>query len=113
SAQPASSVGLPPGAVAVVGGLSFKVSDVPVGATIPITLHLPPGSDPTSIYKLQGGVYTNVTSHATISGNTITEYLTDGGFGDEDGAANGVIVDPLVPVHEVPSTTTVGCAPAT
>src|ERR1019366_1468345 len=50
SVEPVSPVGLPPGAVAVVGGLSFSVSGVPVGASIDVTLNLPPGSEPTNVY---------------------------------------------------------------
>ena len=37
----------------------------------------------------------------------MTLHLTDGGLGDEDGTANGVIVDPVVPLHFPPSTVTV------
>ena len=45
----------------------------------------------------------DVTSLATISGDTLTMHLTDGGLGDADHEANGVIVDPLVPVR-IPTT---------
>ena len=41
----------------------------------------------------------SVSQIATISGDTITLHLTDGGLGDSDGMANGVIVDPVVPVQ--------------
>jgi hypothetical protein len=47
------------------------------------------------------GSYVDASSIASISGNTITLNLTDGGFGDEDGLANGVILDPLVPIKKV------------
>jgi hypothetical protein len=99
SVQAVDTSGLPAGAVAVVGGLSYTVSDLPVGGSADITLNLPPGSEPTNVYKLVGGVYNDVTALATISGNTVIMHLTDGGPGDEDGVANGVIVDPLVPVR--------------
>ncbi len=100
SAEPAT--GLPEGAVAVIGSLSYQVSHVTPGGSIEVVMQLPPGSNPTNVYKLIKGSYVNVTSIATISGNTITLHLTDGGLGDEDGEVNGVIVDPIVPVRIEP-----------
>ena len=67
------------------------------GGTVDVTLLLPAGSNPTGVYKLQNGVYADASSIATIAGNVIVLHLTDGGFGDVDGTANGVIVDPVVP----------------
>jgi hypothetical protein len=55
------------------------------------------------VFKYVNGSYVDVTSLATISGNTITLHLTDGGLGDADGNANGVIIDPVVPVRIVPA----------
>ena len=97
----ATTEGLPVGSVAVTGALSYDV-DVTPGASASVVLNLPPGSDPTDIFKYQNGEYVDVTSLATISGDTITLNLTDGGLGDADGIVNGVIVDPLVPVHITP-----------
>ena len=48
-----------------------------------------------------GNIQQNITSHATfgVTGDgkytTVTYRLTDGGFGDQDKRANGVIVDPV------------------
>jgi hypothetical protein len=89
--------GLPNGAVALVGKLSYEVTQVPVGGTIKVNIELPPGSEPTQIYKLVNGRYVNLTSAATITGNIVTLSLTDGGLGDEDGVANGRVDDPLIP----------------
>ncbi|MCL5674282.1 MAG: hypothetical protein M1501_00865, partial [Candidatus Omnitrophica bacterium] len=38
--------------------------------------------------------------NAIILGNTVTVQLTDGGQGDQDGTANGVILDPSGPVQQ-------------
>ncbi len=100
SAKPVEGQELPAGSVAIVGELSYSVTSVPVAGTIEVHLEVPPGSEPTGVYKLINGTLVNVSSIATISGNTITLHLTDGGLGDEDGKANGVIVDPIVPVHQ-------------
>ncbi len=99
SDEQAKEAGLPEGAVAVVGSVSYTVSGLTAGGSINVTMQLPPGSEPTNVFKLINGSYVDVTSLATISGNTITLHLTDGGLGDADGVANGVIVDPVVPVH--------------
>ena len=98
---------LPAGGTAPVGLISYQVLSLPVGGSVDVVLQLPPGSAPTAIYKYINGSYVDVTSIATISGNTVTLHLTDGGLGDEDGTANGVIVDPVVPLHFPPSTVTV------
>ena len=99
NSQSIAGAGLPQGAVALVGQVGYTVSGVPVGGTADVTLELPPGSDPTAVYKLVNGSYVNLGPMASIDGDQITLHLTDGGPGDEDGVANGVIVDPLVPVR--------------
>ena len=83
---------------ALVGSLGYEVAGIRPGTAITVRLRLPVGSTPTEVYKLLGGEYVNVGSIATISGRTIALRLTDGGVGDTDGEANGVIVDPVVPV---------------
>jgi hypothetical protein len=98
---------LPPGAIAVAGAVSYQVTSVPVGSSIDVEVQLPPGSNPTSVYKLEGGSLIDVTSIATINGDVLTLHLTDGGVGDADGIANGVIVDPLVPARRAGSTPTI------
>ena len=92
---------LPSGATVLTGALSYTVSGLTPGATISVTLRLPSGSDPTSVFKFQNGAYVDVSSIATISGDEVTLQLTDGGLGDADGLVNGVIVDPVVPVRAV------------
>jgi streptogramin lyase len=91
--------GLPPGSVAVVGGVSYSLQGLPAGTSVNAKFFLPQGSNPTNVFKKIKGEWVDVTYLATISGNEITFHVRDGGPGDEDGVANGVIVDPMVPVR--------------
>lgn len=99
-----SGVALPAGATPIVGSLRFTVN-VPPGGSALVKIELPPGSAPTSLYKLVhvaggGEEYKEVPSSLyKITENMIELTLVDGGPDDEDGEANGVIVDPLVPVN--------------
>jgi hypothetical protein len=99
SEQQVAASSLPAGSVSLIGALSYTVSGASPGATVDVVLQLPAGSNPTGVYKLQNGTYTDVSSIATISGNQITLHLRDGGPADADGLANGVIVDPIVPIR--------------
>ena len=92
---------LPSGATVLTGSLAYEVHEVPVGGSVDVTMALPAGAAPTGVFKFQDGVYVDVTSLATISGDTIVLHLTDGGLGDDDGVANGVIVDPVAAVRAV------------
>jgi hypothetical protein len=82
------------------GLMSFEVDNVPVGGTITVTLTLPAGAQPSTYYKWNQSAGTfspfmfDGDNGASISGNVVTLYLTDGGAGDQDGQANGIIVDP-------------------
>jgi hypothetical protein len=107
STAPVASGLLPDGTSAPVGSIAYSVQDVPVGGSVDVYVQLPAGADPTAIYKLQNGQLVDVSSLATISGNTVTLHLTDGGLGDADGVANGVIVDPLIPVVGTPVAPTI------
>lgn len=76
------------------GLVSFRLNGLEPGATAQVRLTFPTDlpSD-TRYYKVdQNGFYefTNI----SISGNTVTLNLVDGGSGDGDGLANGVILDP-------------------
>ncbi len=83
--------------IAPVGGVSFA-ANLPVGATIKVKLILPPGSHPTSLFKLVNGAYVEVP--ATIAGETVEFAITDGGTFDEDHVANGEVIDPVIPVSK-------------
>jgi len=76
-----------------VGMTGFKVSGVPSGATAKVTFY--PLEVTTALFEISGRTFTKVgeiyCDHLDgCSGLTLT--LTDGGAGDRDGTANGVIV---------------------
>lgn len=104
SIEPAPS--LPSGQVSPSGTISYTISELPIGGSQDVVIALPTGSAPTAVYKDTAAGLVDVSSIATITGDTIVMHLTDGGFGDEDGIANGVIVDPVIPVRT--TTTSIG-----
>src|SRR5260370_40536492 len=83
-----------------VGLFSYNLSDVPVGGTAQLAMIVPDDiyvdgyfkQDPVSGRMLPFDCCGS--GLATIAGHTVTLNLTDGGAGDEDGVANGVITDP-------------------
>jgi hypothetical protein len=95
--QPVAASQLPVGDVPVVGGLSYDVSGIGIGGSTDVVVQLPAGSAATGACKLTGSTCTDVSSAVTISGDIMTIHLTDGGPLDQDGIANGIIVDPIVP----------------
>ena len=97
-ASPAS----PAGVSFPYGLLGFTVRGVASGSTIAVRIELP--GPVTDYWKLQNGAWVRMSS-ATFSGNVVVLSLTDGGLGDADGAANGVIVDPGAPASTPPTTT--------
>ena len=99
SDQAIDETGLPAGSLAVVGGVSYSLMGLPPGTSVDAKFDLPPDSHPTSVFKFTKGKWEDETHLATIVGDTITFHVRDGGEGDEDGVANGVIVDPMVPVR--------------
>ncbi|MFN7916317.1 MAG: choice-of-anchor tandem repeat GloVer-containing protein [Vicinamibacterales bacterium] len=105
---PTSSVPAPPGGVTFpYGAMAFDVYDVPVGGTITIGISTP---TPVSGYwKLNANVWSRFGGGVSTTGG-LTLTLTDGGPGDADGVANGVIVDPgaLGVVVSAPPTASAG-----
>ena len=94
----------PPDTEFPLGHFSFEVHDIPVGGVTAVTVYLPPGTPAYNYYKY-GPTPTNTTPHwylfdydgltgAQSQGNEITLHFVDGGRGDADLTANGVIVDP-------------------
>ena len=76
------------------GLVSFQINGLAPGATVTVTLTFPTAfPQDASYYKVNdNGFYEFL--DANISGNTVTLTITDGATGDNDGVANGVIVDP-------------------
>ncbi|MBR9814947.1 hypothetical protein GYB61_13980, partial [bacterium] len=83
------------------GVVSLEINGFSNGQAVDVTLPLPAGARPDTYYTFVGGssfeFLFDGTEGAQISGNIVTLRLVDGGLGDADGAANGVIVDPGAP----------------
>ncbi len=84
----------PPGASFPYGMFSFDIVNLTPGFSTLVTVALP--APATEYWKLQHDLWTKVPG-VVVNGNTLTLTLTDGGFGDADGTANGTIVDPGAP----------------
>ena len=82
------------------GEFGFEVHDVAVGGSATVRLILPSSARPDTYLKEDPATgklapFTfDGTSGAQINRNIVTLHLVDGGRGDSDGVANGVIVDP-------------------
>lgn len=87
--------GIPDGYQTPYGGISFSISTEP-GQTVTIVFTFP-GDIPkgSKMFKCHNGACSEITG-ATISGNIATFDITDGGYLDQDGIANGQIIDPCV-----------------
>lgn len=94
----APPAGLPPGVVFPHGFFVFKTTGCTAGAPITITVHYPGALLPGTQYWKFGPTAADPTDHwyvlpATVSGNTISFTIVDGGLGDDDLLANGSITD--------------------
>jgi uncharacterized repeat protein (TIGR01451 family) len=95
---PAPATG--PGTELPYGLFAFDLTGVTPGAVAQVEMVLPAGATPDTYFKQDPGTgrlsrfdFDGQTG-AVISGNRVTLHLRDGGRGDADGLANGVIVDP-------------------
>ncbi len=77
------------------GVVSYKIGGVPVGGTVSVTISPPSGIPAGSKVYRADSLGFHEEGGAVIHGNTITLALTDGGPGDGDGVANGVVTDPI------------------
>lgn len=96
-----SAVSSPPTGYAFPHGLlNLNLTSGGVGSTASAVITYPNTLPPGTVYWKYGKTVSNPTPHwyqfagATVSGNTITLSLTDGGSGDDDLSANGLISDP-------------------
>ena len=77
------------------GVTSYNVTGLTSGQEITMTLTMPSAIPANSkLYKITSTGYTEIAG-ATISGNTVSFSITDGGSLDADKTANGTIVDPV------------------
>jgi hypothetical protein len=89
------------------GAIEYTVTGVPIGGQITVTITfanaIPSGSQ---VYKVSNSGGYQLFPNAVINGNQVTLTLTDGGLGDDDGTANGVIVDPVAIAEPVNNSAT-------
>jgi len=88
--------GTVPGITFPHGFFSFNITNVIPGTAVTLTITLPsPMPAGTQYWKCQNGVWVDVTSLVgdNDGDNVLTLTLTDGGWEDADGAANGTFVD--------------------
>lgn len=77
------------------GIVSFNVNGLPIGGTAVVTVTFPTAIPAESkYYKVNADGFYEFLIGAEIATNTVTLTLVDGGQGDHDGLANGVIDDP-------------------
>lgn len=90
----------PPGYAFPHGLLKLNLNSGGSGSTANVVITYPTALPSGTVYWKYGRTSANPTPHwypfagAAIAGNTITLSLTDGGAGDDDLSANGVITDP-------------------
>ena len=83
-----------------LGVFGFEVHGVAPGGSAQVRVALPRGTGADAYYKIDPTTGEPIkfdfdgTTGAVIDGDAITLHLVDGGRGDADGVANGVIVDP-------------------
>lgn len=89
----------PPGVGLPLGLLAFELHDVPVGGAVPVEYHMPAGAGITEFWQWDGTTWADFAwdgaTGAQITGDVATLTYQDGGRGDRDGIANGIIVDPI------------------
>ena len=111
--------GLPAGTVLPAGLAGFTITCAS-GATVPLTVTLPDVPKPSWRLWMYGPTaaqpvphWTDITYDSHVAGfkdgdNKYTLTLTDGGFGDADLTANGVVVDPQGPSNNPADIPTLG-----
>lgn len=93
------------------GFFSFNVTELTPGQTVTVNITLPQAVPVgTEYWKCQNNTWVDVTSLLgdDDGDNLLTLTITDGGLGDADGAANGVIEDPGAPGQPVRALTVGG-----
>jgi uncharacterized delta-60 repeat protein len=100
--------GLPANAQTPVGHFDFQVHDLAPGATVTVTLYMPSGVQVNQYWKYGTGgwfdFHWNGSTGARfedVNGDGTKDIIltiVDGQRGDDDGVANGIIVDPGAPV---------------
>ena len=84
----------------VNGLLSFEIHSCAIGASVMVSMNYGKPLDASTKYYKVGEPWIEIPS--SISGNVLMFSLTDGGSGDQDGLANGVITDPGAALKAAP-----------
>jgi hypothetical protein len=96
--DPASLAPTPMGASFPLGALQFNVEGIAPGATVEVQITFPSEILVSNYFKFDGDnwyeFYVDGVTGATVTPGKVILKLTDGGRGDHDSSANGVIVDP-------------------
>ncbi len=104
---------LPANVDAPYGILSYRISGIPNGSTVTLEFFFQGSASLTTFYKY-GPEPSDTTNHwyeflsssapgASLNSGSLTVQLVDGGRGDDDLSANGVIVDPSAPAFSTTS----------
>lgn len=93
-----ASYGSPPGGVTLPDGLvSFELTGLTPGTSATVRIYSPSVAAANGYAKWQNGAWVVLPAGdvvPNVPGGYVGVTLTDGGIGDDDGAANGTIVDP-------------------
>jgi hypothetical protein len=110
-ADPASYPAPPAGATLDNGVIAYTVNGVTPGATVDVDVYLTTPTTASGYAKIQGGQWVALPGAAftKVSNTHFVLHLTDGGVGDEDGQANGTIVDPGAPLDLDHTPPTISC----
>jgi hypothetical protein len=103
----------PPGMNLPYGAISFTIEDLDVGASVTVRITVP--GPATGYAKPTASGWALVPGVVRIA-NGVAVTLVDGGVGDDDGLANGRIVDPgavVAPAQAAPPTDTTPTNPTT
>jgi len=101
----------PPGVCFPHGLFSFNVTEIKPGDTITLTIDLPePVPTGARWWKHGNGEWFSLPNETDNGDNLMTIVLTDGGLGDADGVADGVITDPGGPGIRQQQAPTAGAA---
>ena len=85
-----------------VGFLAFNINQLDAGASVTLTLTLPEGTRADTYIKcVDAGGACAPFAGVSLEADVVTLRLTDGGAGDQDGQADGVIHDPGAPARSL------------
>jgi hypothetical protein len=90
---------LPSGVTTTLGAISYVITGLDVGASTNVSFFLPSSVSANGLFKQIGGTWVDLAPYCVFDGQRVTLSVTDGGVLDADGLANGIVVDPVVPVR--------------